>query len=147
MTGVAIARAAAPKSRNVTSTPRLDELGFIPHLVARIRPRAMPDRTMLRSTVMSARLVGLSADIAGQVFELSGETIIGRRLTCGVCLHHWSIAGSHARIRAVGDRYVLEDHNTANGSMVNGKRVQSAELAPGDVVQVGMVELRFELAS
>ena len=35
----AATRARAPKSRNVTSTPRLDELGFRPHLMARILPR------------------------------------------------------------------------------------------------------------
>lgn len=37
--GVTIASAVAPTSRNVTSTPRLEELGFMPHLIARIRPR------------------------------------------------------------------------------------------------------------
>src|SRR6266705_559920 len=36
-----IASAVAPTSRNVTSTPRLDEFGFIPHLIARIRPRGI----------------------------------------------------------------------------------------------------------
>ena len=39
ITGVASASAVAPTSKNVTSTPRLEELGFIPHLIARIRPR------------------------------------------------------------------------------------------------------------
>src|SRR5262245_35400878 len=38
ITGVTIASAVAPTSRNVTSTPRLDEFGFMPHLIARIRP-------------------------------------------------------------------------------------------------------------
>ncbi len=38
ITGVTIASAVAPTSRNVTSTPRLDEFGFIPHLIARIFP-------------------------------------------------------------------------------------------------------------
>jgi len=38
-TGVTTASAVAPTRRNVTSTPRLDEFGFIPHLTARIRPR------------------------------------------------------------------------------------------------------------
>ncbi len=37
--GVTIASAVAPTSRNVTSTPKLEELGFMPHLIARMRPR------------------------------------------------------------------------------------------------------------
>jgi len=38
ITGVTSASAVAPASKNVTSTPRLDEFGFMPHLIARIRP-------------------------------------------------------------------------------------------------------------
>ena len=34
----------APTSKNVTSTPKLDEFGFMPHLIARMRPRRFTGR-------------------------------------------------------------------------------------------------------
>jgi pSer/pThr/pTyr-binding forkhead associated (FHA) protein len=95
---------------------------------------------------VDAYLVGLSQEIAGQRFALAAETAIGRGTHNHVQLQHYSIAGSHVRIHRDADRYVLEDLGTSNGAMVNGRRVQSAELASGDIVRIGFLELRFERA-
>ena len=56
------------------------------------------------------------------------------------------LSRSHVRILFVGDRYVLQDLGSTHGAMVNGVRVNSADLATGDLIQIGDVELRFELA-
>lgn len=58
MTGVTIASAVAPTSRNVTSTPRLDEFGFMPHLIARMRPRG---RRTISATLAPRRRAKLAA--------------------------------------------------------------------------------------
>jgi pSer/pThr/pTyr-binding forkhead associated (FHA) protein len=38
---------------------------------------------------------------------------------------------------------VLEDLQSTNGTQVNGKRVRSTELAPGDEIQIGETLFRF----
>src|SRR6185503_9329613 len=56
ITGVTAASTVAPTSRNVTSTPRLDEFGFIPHLIARMRPRGIPRLYAVSPPARSDRL-------------------------------------------------------------------------------------------
>ncbi len=94
-----------------------------------------------------ARLVGVSPDVAGQTFELFTETVIGRSAGNEIQIASSSLSRAHVRVLFVGDRYVLQDLGSTNGVLVNGARVNSAELAPGDLVRIGDVELRFELAS
>jgi Ca-activated chloride channel family protein len=96
---------------------------------------------------VAARLVGVSPDVAGRSFELLAETVIGRSASNEVQIAHSSLSRAHVRILFVGDRYVLQDLGSTNGALVNGARVNSADLAPGDLVQLGDVELRFELVS
>lgn len=95
---------------------------------------------------VAARLVGVSPDVAGQTFELFAETVIGRSASNEVQIAHSSLSRAHVRVIFVGDRYVLQDLGSTNGALVNGVRVNSAELTPGDVVKMGDIELRFELA-
>ena len=41
------------------------------------------------------------------------------------------------------DRYTIEDLQSTNGTKVNGKRVRSAELNPGDTLQIGSTLFEF----
>ncbi len=47
------------------------------------------------------------------------------------------ISQSHARIVRAGERWVLEDECSRNGSRVNGERVERRTLSDGDVIEVG----------
>jgi len=100
---------------------------------------SLPDRALL--TV----LAGLNA---GQVFTLDrDETFIGRGRDADVGIDDVGISRRHARIvRTEGGRHVLEDLGSTNGVFVNGRKVERAELASGDRVQVGpTLVLRFGL--
>ena len=47
------------------------------------------------------------------------------------------MSGTHAAIRRVLGRWILEDSGSKNGTFVEGKLVHRAELADGDVIQLG----------
>jgi hypothetical protein len=49
----------------------------------------------------------------------------------------------HAVIVAVGNDHILEDLSSANGTVVNGKRVTRRILQHGDVVALGRFHLRY----
>ena len=96
-----------------------------------------PDRPLLRV------LVGLNA---GQVFTIDrDETVIGRGRDVNVRIDDPAISRKHARIlRNKGGRHILEDLGSANGVYVNGRRIERADLADGDRLQVGpTLVLRF----
>jgi pSer/pThr/pTyr-binding forkhead associated (FHA) protein len=68
---------------------------------------------------------------------------IGRGLSADVHLDESSVSRRHAILvpRASGAR-ILDDRSS-NGTFVNGRRVQQADLSNGDVIVIGRVVLRY----
>lgn len=63
--------------------------------------------------------------------------MIGRDRSCGIVLAHPAVSRRHARVSISGSSFVLEDLKSANGTYVNNKRVEKANLKAGDVVRFG----------
>jgi pSer/pThr/pTyr-binding forkhead associated (FHA) protein len=72
---------------------------------------------------------------------------IGRSLIADVRLDDHLVSRRHAMLvrRASGHR--LLDDRSANGTMVNGRRVEQVELSDGDVIVVGRSILRYVVVS
>jgi adenylate cyclase len=81
-----------------------------------------------------------------RLYELKdGSTIhIGRAASNDITLPHSSISRSHALLEGERDTWVVKDQNSANGVLVNGVRIEYAELNSGDVIGLGDIKLRFE---
>jgi pSer/pThr/pTyr-binding forkhead associated (FHA) protein len=80
----------------------------------------------------------------GETFALGDAvTHVGRGIAADVRLDDHTVSARHAIIvaRAAGLR-ILDDRST-NGTVVNGRRVDEAELHDGDVVVLGRVVLTF----
>jgi len=83
--------------------------------------------------------------LAGREFALNGaETTIGRAPENQIALQDSDVSRCHAVIHAVGDRFVLEDRGSTNGTYVNQSRVAHARLTSGDLVELGGTILAFE---
>ncbi len=72
-------------------------------------------------------------------------TAIGRWEDNDVVVDDRWVSRNHARIRREGERYILEDLGSRNGTLLNGRRItDQAVLADGDRIQVApLVELVF----
>ena len=78
------------------------------------------------------------------LIALSGDVMhVGRGLAAELRLDDSSVSRRHAILvpRPSGAR-ILDDRS-ANGTFVNGRRIQQAELHSGDVIVLGRVVLRF----
>ena len=86
-----------------------------------------------------SRLVVLTpATVAGQVFELQAETTIGRASNCAIVIDDARVSKVHARLFQHGDRWMVEDLGSTNGTLVNDHVLDHPEnVGPGDRVQVG----------
>jgi FHA domain/zinc-ribbon domain len=81
---------------------------------------------------------------AGEHFVPQVErTTIGRSPDCDIFLDDVTVSRQHAVLRRNGDNFVIEDQGSLNGTFVNRRRIESAELADGDEVQVGKYRLTF----
>jgi pSer/pThr/pTyr-binding forkhead associated (FHA) protein len=72
------------------------------------------------------------------------KVLIGRATGCDVVLTEKKASRKHLEIRREGLSFYLKDLGSANGTIVNEKKVDSVELVPGDVIKVG--ESRFEFS-
>ena len=77
--------------------------------------------------------------------ELSQSVIkIGKVPTAHVCLDDESVSRMHAIVEVLGDTAHIIDLGSTRGTYVNGTKVNKAQLADGDHVQLG--DMRIELA-
>ena len=80
----------------------------------------------------------------GRVTIGEGTHVLGRDPDGDIFLNHPGVSRQHARITVSGDRAVLEDMSSKNGTFVGGRRIDRATvLADGDIVAVGSVKLTF----
>lgn len=95
-----------------------------------------------------ATLTILSGVNAGQVFALDGtEHVLGRGTEADVWVDDGGVSRRHARITCRADgRYFVEDLGSTNGTFLSGQRIESAEIKPGDRLQLGPhVVFRFAI--
>src|SRR5207244_368429 len=70
---------------------------------------------------------------AGETFTPQGErTTIGRSPDCGVFLDDVTVSRRHAVLTENDGRFTIEDQGSLNGTFVNRRRVENAELEDGD---------------
>ncbi|QDV29127.1 Sensor protein ZraS [Planctopirus ephydatiae] len=53
------------------------------------------------------------------------------------------VSRTHAAIERDGEKFVLKDRNSSNGTFVNGSPIKSRILKPGDQIQIGRTILQF----
>lgn len=71
------------------------------------------------------------------------EVFIGRGKECDLVLNDKKSSRKNTVISRIGNRYVLKDLGSSNGTFLNGSPIQEAELSADDVIRVGEVEIRF----
>lgn len=100
-----------------------------------------PATVEFREESMSA-IAGRPQVRAGTI-TLGGVTSIGRHPSCEIPLADPQVSLHHAVIRQAAGGHVIEDQKSRNGTFVNGKRVQRAQLARGDAIVVGGRRLEY----
>ena len=81
---------------------------------------------------------------SGETFHPQGErTTIGRSPDCGIFLDDVTVSRKHAVLIQQNGRFVIEDQGSLNGTFVNRKRVDRAQLSDGDELQIGKYRLTF----
>ncbi len=90
------------------------------------------------------RLVVVKGADRGKQFDLSGAVMgIGRHSSNAIHLHDTRISRKHLELRKSGSGYRLVDLGSGNGTHLNERLVQSAELRPGDRIALGETILLF----
>jgi pSer/pThr/pTyr-binding forkhead associated (FHA) protein len=91
-----------------------------------------------------AWLIPLDGPQGGQLLELRARAIVGTASDCDVIVKDSSISGRHAEFSAQGGIFRVSDLGSTNGTFVNDKRVQNAELVDGDTLRLGRTPFKFK---
>ena len=80
----------------------------------------------------------------GETFYPQGErTLIGRSPDCDIFLDDVTVSRKHAVLLDRSGTFVVEDQGSLNGTFLNRRRIESAELHDGDELQIGKYRLIF----
>jgi hypothetical protein len=130
-----IARSALKDLRRTVS-PAPDATGFHSSPAYAEAPRG-PD-----AWLVVERGGGLERD---QRFDLIGGLSVGRSKDSDVQIEDRYASGFHARVFSREGRFLVEDMESTNGTLLNGAALSGeAELIDGDNVQIGDTVFRFE---
>src|SRR3954471_960599 len=98
-------------------------------------PQASPTGGVKRDR---AYLVVLAGASVGEMYKVEGDkTVIGRGQNARIRLLDDGISREHAQLVVSGERVILEDLGSTNGTYCNGLKVDRKELADGDKILVG----------
>jgi pSer/pThr/pTyr-binding forkhead associated (FHA) protein len=89
-------------------------------------------------------LVVIEGVAAGSEYEITGDSaVVGRYSGTDICLADDSVSGVHAAIELGAGGFKVRDMGSTNGTFLNGKQVQNAELEHGDRIGIGEHVLQY----
>jgi len=91
------------------------------------------------------KLVVLSEGLTGLTYELKvDKTTIGRLEDNAFQIAEPSVSSHHCELIQRGSDIVVKDLNSTNGTFVNGEKINESALKPGQILRLGLVEMRLE---
>ena len=84
--------------------------------------------------------------LGGKTFVLDQpRAVVGRSRRCDFVLEDPNVSRRHFELQQRGADWYAVDLESTNGIAVNGRRVPSARLEPGDEIAVGTSSMRFDV--
>src|SRR5436189_1053694 len=91
------------------------------------------------------RLVLLSEGLTGRTYELkTDKTTVGRVSDNTFEIAEASVSSHHCELTLRGNEVLVKDLGSTNGTFINGEKVEEAVLKPGQILRLGMIEMRLE---
>ncbi len=90
-----------------------------------------------------ARVVVVAGQPGRGDFVIREQAVIGRDPDCDVRLDEAAVSRRHAEIEWNYEGYLLRDLGSSNGTFVNSMEIDEVLLEDGDLIEVGLVQMRF----
>jgi len=93
---------------------------------------AMSERTQVHTYLIISKVSQPDQVVVWDTLRIR----IGRQLEQDLVFDDPEVSREHALLRRDGEKFAVEDLETANGTFVNGERIRSIALAPNDRIQI-----------
>lgn len=101
--------------------------------------------TKVRMAIPRFVLRGVSGAAFDKTYPVPGPVVIGRQQDCEISVASEEISRRHALVKPNADGLMVEDLGSANGTFINGKRVQTGLMRPGEELRLDTI--RFLLVA
>jgi len=91
----------------------------------------------------SKLILSMDGLVLKEIELAQGRLSIGRKPSNDIQIDNMAISGEHAVIVTILADSFLEDLNSTNGTLVNGKPVSKYFLQPDDVIELGKYKLKY----
>lgn len=88
-------------------------------------------------------IVKLGDNIIQKYFFCQDRLTIGRALENDIVIENLAVSRTHAVIEREGDGYFVTDQGSSNGTLINGTRVERAQILNRDIISIGKYQLFF----
>ncbi len=88
------------------------------------------------------QIQALNEPLKGRAFPLQGKLLVGRDAACDIVVPGSHVSRRHAEFSIRAGAPWVHDLGSSNGTFVNGKRVDEAQLATGDEVRCDALRFR-----
>jgi chromosome segregation ATPase len=117
-------------------------LGRIQTSMERLGSAAVPGANGAAAPEWSPELVRIDGDRSTS-YALGRRTRIGRAPGCELHIDSSSVSRHHALILAGTREAIIEDLNSTNGVILNGRKVTRQVLNDGDILTIGEIQFRY----
>ncbi|MSP60324.1 MAG: FHA domain-containing protein [Myxococcales bacterium] len=94
---------------------------------------------------MPAKLLYRDANGADASVDIPEATpiFLGRAADCAVRTDDAMVSRKNCKLSFLGGKFFVEDLGSSNGTFINERRIQKQQLAHGDIVRCGTLQVRF----
>ena len=85
-----------------------------------------------------------SGSLSGKSVRVNTDTTIGRAQDNDIIFGEKTVSGHHAKIVVDGDRFMIKDLGSTNGTRVNGESVKQKHIESGDVVSISSIKIKVQ---
>jgi Protein of unknown function (DUF3662)/Inner membrane component of T3SS, cytoplasmic domain len=135
------ARLVKPPADKLAEATQGDLGATMVYSAARVRRQTSEEPRVAEKPTSRALLI---AD--GKSFVIDRpRAVVGRSQRCDYVLSDPNVSRRHFELQLRGSDWYLVDLDSTNGVSVNGRRVASSRLSPGDEIVVGTSSLKFDV--
>ncbi len=92
---------------------------------------------------MAKLILTVDGEVTGNCFIDTPRFTIGTMAGSNLQLNYPGVSRAHAIIISVGNDDILEDMNSTNGTLVNGKKITRHILQHDDVIEIANCQIRY----
>ncbi len=103
----------------------------------RVPPEAHP--------AAAAQFIIVQGPQTGTSIQLEDRPMtVGRNPQCDIFLNDMTVSRKHAKLVPSGKDFQITDTGSFNGIWVNNQNIETAQLHPGDIIQIGAFVLKYQ---